>query len=136
MPHQVVWRGLTVTNPETGEDVLVGKGELLPEWTDPFAIFALTQSGGIRVVDEPDPALTAESPEPVRLIEHGPTPVEPLLQPLPTDDKGRVLQPEAARKAEAARGSEPAKAGDKSTDDKPAPSSSRPSASGSGKTSK
>jgi hypothetical protein len=74
MGHQVVWASCAVTNPDTNEETILKKGDLLPKWVADFTLFVLTTSGAVKVVDDPDPALLAEAnpAEPVRLQEHPP----------------------------------------------------------------
>ena len=76
MGHQVVWAACSVTNPNTGDDKVLIKGDMLPPWVTDFTRFVLSTSGAVKVVDSPDPALVPEDalPEPVRLAEHPPPP--------------------------------------------------------------
>lgn len=73
LKHQVVWPKLAVTNPKGGEEQIVKRGDMLPDWVDDFTRFVLAGSGGVKAVETPDPALTETTPEPVRLQEHKPT---------------------------------------------------------------
>ena len=72
LKHQVVWAKLAVTNPQTGKETILSRGEMFPDWVDDFTRFTLTSAGGVKAVETPDPALTKSSPEPVRLQEHKP----------------------------------------------------------------
>lgn len=57
MADQVVWAALSVTNPETGEDLHVKRDEFLPDWVEPFTLFALQTTGAVRhVEDDQEPA--------------------------------------------------------------------------------
>lgn len=80
MGHQVVWAACSVTNPKTGTDRVLVKGDMLPDWVTDFTKFVLTTSGAVKVVDEPDPALVPEEslPDPVRLAEHPPPAAPPV----------------------------------------------------------
>lgn len=77
MSHQVVWEKCSVDNPDTGESVVLVRGDTVPDWVAPFPLFVLTSTGAVRVVDEPDPTLGQPTPEPVRLAEHPPPPAGP-----------------------------------------------------------
>ena len=103
--HQVVWAKCSVTNPETGEDVVLKKGDMLPDWVSDFTRFVLTSTGGVRIVTEPDPALLAALPEPVRLPEHPdpPAPPEPEVE-RPAANASRERWRAYALAVEAARG--------------------------------
>lgn len=77
MPHQVVWQKLSVTdqsNPAKPVEHILPRGAVLPDFVDPFTLFALSGSGAIRAVEEPDPALLAElaQRQPVLMPEHAP----------------------------------------------------------------
>lgn len=74
MRHQVVWAACSVTNPATGEEKVLTKGDMLPDWVTDFTRFVLTTSGAVRVVDGAGPDLEPVEalPEPVRLAEHPP----------------------------------------------------------------
>lgn len=80
MGHQVVWAACSVTNPKTGSDKVLVKGDMLPDWVTDFTKFVLTTSGAVKVVEDPDPALVPDDalPEPVRLAEHPPPAVTPV----------------------------------------------------------
>lgn len=93
MTHQVVWAKCSVTNPDTGEDVILSKGDMLPDWVSDFTRFVLVSTGGVRVVAEPDPVLLAALPEPVRLPEH---PDPPL-----TEEQQRAKAAERAERDDA-----------------------------------
>jgi hypothetical protein len=77
MPHQVVWRKLSVTDqtdPDKPIEHILPQGAVLPDFVDHFTLFVLTTSGAIRAVEEPDPALLAAlAPQQVVLQpEHAP----------------------------------------------------------------
>jgi hypothetical protein len=71
MALQVVWAECSVTHPDTQEDTILRKFDLVPDWVDDFTKFVLTSTGAARFVDDsaPEPAPPAE---PVRLQEHPP----------------------------------------------------------------
>jgi hypothetical protein len=100
MRHQVVWAACSVTNPETGEDKILAKGDMLPAWVDEFTRFVLASSGAVKVVEgeEPDPAPAEALPDPVRLPEH-PPPVQ--QSPEPATQQGEQAKPAEAGKAPA-----------------------------------
>lgn len=75
LKHQVVWAKCAVTKPVTDEEVILVKGDLLPDWVSEFTKFVLTGCGAVKAVEELDPALTAVTPEPVYLQEHQLPPV-------------------------------------------------------------
>jgi hypothetical protein len=80
MGHQVVWAACSVTNPKTGVDKVLVKGDMLPDWVSEFTKFVLSTSGAVQVVEDPDPGLVPEDelPPPVRLAEHPPPTVGPV----------------------------------------------------------
>ncbi len=71
MALQVVWAECSVTHPDTNEDTVLRKFDLVPDWVDDFTKFVLTSTGAVRFVDDsvPEPAPPAE---PVRMQEHPP----------------------------------------------------------------
>lgn len=83
MKHQVVWAKCSVTNKESGKDLVVPRGEMLPDWVDEFTLFVLTGCGAVKAVEQADAALVAEGnpPEPVRLQEHAPEPESLTAKP-------------------------------------------------------
>jgi hypothetical protein len=62
MSDQVVWAALSVTHPETGEDLIVKRDDFLPDWTDSFTAFALRTTGATRHVQD-GPALPEPEPD-------------------------------------------------------------------------
>lgn len=71
MAYEVVWARCSVDNPETGESLIVNKGERLPEWVSDYTLFVLTSTGGVKMVAD-DAPLARPAPDPVRLVEHPP----------------------------------------------------------------
>lgn len=76
MGHQVVWPACSVTDPDSGEDVVLRKGDMLPDYVNEFTLFVLTTTGGVRFVEDPDPSLLAEENPPAQVLlpEHLPPP--------------------------------------------------------------
>lgn len=74
--HQVVWERCAVPKPGTDEEVILKRGELLPEWTSDFTKFVLTGCGAVKAVEQLDPALTAAPAGPLLLPEH---PLPPVI---------------------------------------------------------
>jgi hypothetical protein len=77
MAHQVVWLKLSVTDqtdPDKPVEHILPRGAAVPDFVDPFTLFALTGSGAIRAVTDLDPALLAElnPQQPVLMPEHAP----------------------------------------------------------------
>lgn len=93
MAHQVVWAKCSVTNPGTGEDKVLAKGDMLPDWVSEFTVFVLSTSGAVKVVETADPTLVPEDelPAPVRLAEH-PTPPPPAQQVNARSSKGDLVE--------------------------------------------
>jgi hypothetical protein len=100
--HQVVWEKCSVDNPETGESLVLKKGEFLPDWVADFTKFVLVSTGGVRAVPDDTPAV-GPSPAPVRLAEHPPEAGE---QPAKAEGKAEGGQdfagppPQSAAKAD------------------------------------
>lgn len=70
MALQVVWAKCSVTDPTSGQDTILSRGELVPDFVDEFTRFALTSIGAAMQVERPgDPVAV---PAPVRLSEHPP----------------------------------------------------------------
>lgn len=91
MAHQVVWAKCSVDNPETGESVILTKGETLPEWVTDYTLFVLTSTGGAKHVEDEAPPV-APPPVPVRLPEH-----PPLTSDLALAEKDTLAGQAAAR---------------------------------------
>ena len=76
MMLQVVWDKCTVTNPDTGEDVILSRGDVVPDYVDDFMQFTLRQIGAVAALSDRDPVAAelaaALTPTPVRLAEHPP----------------------------------------------------------------
>lgn len=75
--HQVVWEKCSFTNPKTDKEIILKRGELLPDWVTDFTLAALVGAGGIKAIEQAEP-----TPEP-----------EPQLPPVLSTDSGIGLQP-------------------------------------------
>lgn len=110
LKHQVVWAKCAVTKPVTDEEVILVKGDLLPDWVSEFTKFVLTGCGAVKAVEQLDPALTAVDPEPVYLQEHRLPPVvsaaglgEPTITLAPAPPAPNANKPEWVAYAVAVR---------------------------------
>lgn len=74
--HQVVWEKCSFTNPKTDKEIILKRGELLPDWVTDFTLAALVGAGGIKAIEQAEP-----TPEP-----------EPQLPPVLSRDTGLDLQ--------------------------------------------
>ena len=63
MALQVMWAACNITHPDTGEDHIIHRGALLPNWAFDdrleFMRSALVMTGALQVVDDPAQAAPA-----------------------------------------------------------------------------
>ena len=98
MGYQVVWEKVSVADRRDPKNVKDGivfeRGAMLPDWVDDFTLHVLTTTGGVKAVETPDRSLQEvdNPPAPVRLQEHVPDPLPPVVQPpvkVKNDDPNR-----------------------------------------------
>jgi hypothetical protein len=97
MRHQVVWAACAVTNPDTGDEKILNRGDMLPEWVSEFTRSILTGAGAVKVVegDEPAPEAPDAPAEPEKKDEQqqeppAPPAPEPPAPAAPAATSGRA----------------------------------------------
>lgn len=115
MGFQVVWEKVALTPDDMPDDVIVHRGEMLPDWVSPFMLGVLTSTGAVRVVDD----------APITHAYAAPAAAESQLPPsYPTgpmpEDAGAVRSPE-----EPSQGQGEAKSSEETPDQPPATSANK-----------
>jgi len=52
MRHRVVWAACSVTNPANGDERILARGDMLPDFVDEFTRSVLASSGAVTVVED------------------------------------------------------------------------------------